>query len=527
MADLIVNVKLWEKNVGALMWDKNKNVASFQYDDKFIRSNLNISPIVMPLNKSSKDQVYQFLGNRNDCFKGLPGLIADSLPDKYGTQIINEWFASQGLVNERITPLDQLCYIGKRGMGALEFEPDKSIKGLDTSSLLHMEELTKLADSIFKDRNSFQEKLIQQDKNILDIIKVGTSAGGAKPKAIIALNENTGEIRSGQVKAPEGFTYWLLKFDGTSYSEHDNNMKNPKGIGNIEYTYYRMAIDADINMMYSRLLTEGDSHHFMTKRYDRLDNGDKIHVQTLAALTHMNRDSRHSYEEAFASMRTLKLSYQQFEEFYRRMVFNVISRNHDDHTKNHCFLMNKEGEWALSPAYDLCYSYTPGGQWTDTHQMSLNGKVDKFTFSDLEKVGTLVGINKPNEIIEKTVDIVSKWKEYAKDNGVRESHIKQINKNLLLLSQREIYSIPYKKESEFQEAIKKNDFSRLAELKDKGFVPSPEAIKELKGSAPASTMIAVQKIFDLPGDLPGLDSIKLAKSDNQELNKDKSNDLNI
>ena len=517
MANLIVNVKLWDKNVGALMWDKDKGVASFQYDDKFIRSGLDISPIVMPLNKSSKNQVYQFLGNRNDCFKGLPGLIADSLPDKYGTQIIKEWFTSQGLANEEITPLDQLCYIGKRGMGALEFEPDKSIKGLDKSSLLHMEELTKLADSIFKDRKSFQEKLIQQDKHILDIIKVGTSAGGAKPKAIITLNENTGEIRSGQVKAPEGFTYWLLKFDGTTYSEHDNNMKNPKGIGNIEYTYYRMAIDAGINMMESRLLTEGDSHHFMTKRYDRLDNGDKIHVQTLAALTHMNRDSRHSYEEAFASMRTLKMGYPQFEEFYRRMVFNVITRNHDDHTKNHCFLMNREGKWSLSPAYDLCYSYTPGGQWTDKHQMSLNSKIDEFTFSDLEKVGILVGINHPNQIIEKTVDIASKWKEYAKDNGVRESHIKQINENLLLLSQRKIYSISNKKEYEFQEAIKTNDFTRIIGLKDEGYIPSPKIIDELKGSAPTPMMIAVQKIFGLPSDTPGLSNIKLAQSDSKEL----------
>ncbi len=432
MPTLIVNVKLWENNVGALVWEENKSVANFQYDESFLHSNLDIAPIVMPLQKSSKEQVYQFLGNRNACFNGLPGLISDSLPDQFGTQIINEWFVAQGLPNEQVTPLDKLCYIGKRGMGALEFEPSREINEIDTSTLLHIEELNRLSNAIFKDRKNFQQKLIQQDKSILDILKIGTSAGGAKPKAIIAFNEKTNEVRSGQVVAPKGFTYWLLKFDGATHSEHEKVTDSPKGIGNIEYAYYKMAKDCGISMMKSQLLTDGDSNHFMTKRFDRFDNGDKIHLQTLAAIAHFDRDERHSYEEAFSIMRIMKLSYPQHEDFFRRMVFNVISRNHDDHTKNHSFLMNKQGQWSLAPAYDLCYSYSPSGTWNNKHQMSLNGKQDNFTFEDLEKVGKSAGINTPDKIIKEIIEVVSGWIHYAKECGVREGHMKQIYDNLLL-----------------------------------------------------------------------------------------------
>lgn len=434
MNDLIVNVKLWGHNVGALIWNNEIGCASFQFDSKFLRSKLDVSPIVMPLKRSSDDMVYQFLQNRNNCFKGLPGLIADSLPDKYGNQIIDEWFAAHGMLNEEITPLDRLCYIGTRAMGALEFEPNKNIKELNISTRLHIDELVELADKVFSDRKNFREQLVQQDKSILDILKIGTSAGGAKPKAIIALNEKTNELRSGQVQAPEGFTYWLLKFDGTTYSEHEQVIKNPKGIGNIEYAYYKMATDSGINMMESRLLQEGDNNHFMTKRYDRLDNGEKIHVQSFAAMAHYDMNTLHSYEELFGIMRKLKLNYLQSEEMFRRMVFNVVARNHDDHTKNHVFLMTKEGKWSLGPAYDMCYSYTPGGQWTNAHQMSLNGKRDNFTFEDLLTVGKRMDITGPEEIIERVVEVVSNWEKYAEDCGVRAGHKKLIGSNLMLLA---------------------------------------------------------------------------------------------
>lgn len=496
---LIVDVKLWGKNVGSLMWNDQLEIASFQYEPKFLRSKLDISPITMPLKKSSEETVYQFVGNRTPCFSGLPGLIADSLPDKFGTQIINEWFATHGLPNEEITPLDRLCYVGKRGMGALEFEPSKDFSELESSTIIHVEELTKLADSIFSNRNSFQEKLIQENKSIIDILKVGTSAGGAKPKAIIAYNEKNGEVRSGQVKAPEGFTYWLLKFDGTTYSEHDKISNNPKGIGNIEYAYYRMAVDSGIEMMESRLLTENDYNHFMTKRFDRLDNGEKLHVQTLAGIGHLDRDTRHSYEEAFGIMRKMKLPYPQFEELYRRMVFNVIARNHDDHTKNFSFLMNQDGKWKLAPAYDLCYSYSPSGKWTNKHQLSLNGKQDSFTYQDLIDVAQNVGINDPAKIIEKTVETVSKWNEYAKDCGVNESHSKQIEANLILLSKNEIKPEQAftAQELDIIKYIDARDYSGITKLKEQGYSLSPK-VKEYISKNDEILQIAIKKIFGIP-----------------------------
>ena len=287
--DLIVDVKLWGESVGSLYWEKESNSALFDYERKFIRSGLDISPIIMPI-AQYRNTPYQFLENRTDCFKGLPGLFADSLPDTFGNQIINEWFASRGLSGEEITPLDRLCYVGKRGMGALEFEPYSPINGMNESSVLHIEELTELAKSIFTDRKAFQAQLRQEGRNILDILKVGTSAGGAKPKAIIAYNDITGEVRSGQVKAPEGFGYWLLKFDGGKYSEHTQITDNPRGIGNIEYAYHRMAKACGIDMMECRLLQEKESCHFMTRRFDRVENGEKIHVQTLAGIAHYDRD---------------------------------------------------------------------------------------------------------------------------------------------------------------------------------------------------------------------------------------------
>lgn len=432
MEQLIVDVNLWEKNIGSLIWDHTKEVANMEFNPSFLGYGLDVSPIVMPI-RESDGAIYQFLENRNKCFHGLPGLVADALPDAFGSQIISEWFAIEGLAEENITPLDRLCYVGKRAMGALEFVPTKTIKGLDTSSRIYISELTTLADDIFKRRMEFRAKLHSGEQSMLDILKVGTSAGGAKPKAIIAYNELTGEVRSGQVKATDGFTYWLLKFDGGAYSEHSQVTENPKGIGNIEYAYFLMAKEAGIDMTECRLLSEGDSHHFMTKRFDRTDAGEKFHVQTLAGIAHYDRDQRHSYEQAFRIMRILNLPKKQEDEFFRRMVFNVVARNHDDHTKNHSFVMNQSGEWSLSPAYDLCYSYSPGGRWTARHQMSVNSKQDNISFDDLEKVAIKMGIDGAKETIERVVDTVSKWESFAKDAGVYDAHVEQIKANLLLL----------------------------------------------------------------------------------------------
>ena len=331
-----------------------------------------------------------------------------------------------------LTPLDRLCYVGKRAMGALEFVPAVHVEGVNESTEIYIRELMALSESIFKERSKFQELIRQNDKSILDILKVGTSAGGAKPKAIIAYNEETGEVRSGQVPAPDGFSYWLLKFDGGTYSEHHEITDNPQGIGNIEYAYYKMATACGITMSECRLLPEGDCHHFMTRRFDRTPSGEKIHMQTAAGIAHLDRDVRHSYEELFGVLRRMGMHYKDFEQLYRRMVFNVIARNHDDHTKNFSFLMDKSGQWSFAPAYDLCFSYNPAGRWTSRHQLSLNSKTDDFIREDLLAVAQSVGLRYANHIVEEVRASVAAWPNVAKDCGVRQEHIEAIGKTLLL-----------------------------------------------------------------------------------------------
>ena len=430
MQDLIVDVKLWGRLVGSLVWDATTGMAVFEYDSAFRRNGIELAPLTMPLSLGNRP--FSFPTNRTECFKGLPGLIADALPDKFGNQIITEWFTRQGLPVGEITPLERLCYVGQRAMGALEFEPSKSSALLNESTEIYIDELTRLAEDIFTKREAFQERMFQEDKTILDILRVGTSAGGAKPKAIIAYNEQTNEVRSGQVKAPDGFGYWLLKFDGVTYSEHDSITVNPKGIGNVEYAYYKMAQACGIEMAECRLLTENSNHHFMTRRFDRTDSGNKIHMQTVAGLAHLDRDQRHSYEEVFGIIRKMNLPMEASLQLFRRMVFNVVARNNDDHTKNFSFLMDQQGRWKLAPAYDICYSYKPGGRWIGQHQLSLNGKQDGFTRLDFSTVGERMGIRRCGEIIDEVTHAVSKWRSIAQDCGVRESHINEIEKNLLL-----------------------------------------------------------------------------------------------
>jgi len=426
-----VDVKLWGNPVGTLYWNEQQQIASFEYDSKYFNNGFDLAPLMMPLS-SSNGQVFEFAENRNKCFQGLPGLVSDSLPDAFGNSIIDEWVASRGIALNEFTPLDRLCYVGKRAMGALEFMPAQHLDGLNTSTLIHIQELTDLARDILNEREKFQANLKTANKNMADILKVGTSAGGAKPKAIIAYNPNTGQVRSGQVKAPEGFGYYLLKFDGVEDSKINDN---PKGIGKIEYAYYKMALDCNISMSECSLLRDGEFSHFMTKRFDRLETGEKLHVQTLAAMAHYNRDTRYSYEQAFQVMRKLELPYSDYEQFFRRMVFNVMARNHDDHTKNHSFIMDKGGTWRLAPAYDLSYSYSKDGKWTNQHQMSLNNKRDDFEYSDLVKVAQNMGIRKYNEIISQIAEIVSKWTIYATAAGVEKRHSNQIGRYHLILQQ--------------------------------------------------------------------------------------------
>lgn len=427
----VIEIMLWGKRVGAMSWNADRHYAEFQFDNKYRRSGLDIAPLMMPLRTTNNVVSFPTHANSN-CFKGLPGLIADSLPDKFGSQLILEWFAQQGKTEHMVTPLDKLCYVGKRAMGALEFIPAVNVPGVEKATEIYIRELMDISDTLYKERKTFQQLIRQNDHTILDILKVGTSAGGAKPKAIIAYNETSGEVRSGQVPAPEGFGYWLLKFDGGSFSEHNELTDNPRGIGNIEYAYYKMALACGINMSECRLLEEGECHHFMTKRFDRSPDGEKIHMQTVAGLAHLDRDFRHSYEEIFGILRKMNLNYCDFEQLYRRMVFNVIARNHDDHTKNFSFLMDKNGQWSFAPAYDLCYSYNPAGRWTNKHQLSLNSKTDDFSYADLVTVAEKIGIRNARVIIDQIKDTVHDWPIFAKDAGVKEDHINAINSQLLI-----------------------------------------------------------------------------------------------
>jgi len=427
--ETILKVRLWNKDVAVVNWNEEKEFATVEFFDGFIRENLDIAPLFMPLEDLRRgNKMFSFPSHKNKTFKGLPGLLADSLPDDYGNSIIDEWFAAKQMPVQ-ITPLDRLSYIGKRAMGALEYEPATDISGLNEAALVEIEELTKLAQNILNRREAFFVKLTEGNQNLINILRVGTSAGGAKPKAIIAINEVTGEIRSGQVQAPDGFGYWLLKFDGVEGGKINDN---PLGIGRIEYAYYKMAIDCGINMSECRLLEDSEHAHFMTKRFDRDDNGEKLHTQTLCALAHFDRDERFSYEQIFQTMRKLYLPYAEMEQMFRRMIFNVVARNHDDHTKNHSFIMNKSGEWSLAPAYDLCYSYSPSGKWTSQHQLSLNGKRNDFTFDDLLAVAKKMDIKNANGMIKEIISVIAKWEEYAKKSNVNKEYVSLISKTLRL-----------------------------------------------------------------------------------------------
>jgi serine/threonine-protein kinase HipA len=427
--ETILTVKLWNKDVAVVSWNKEKAFATIEFYDSFVNENLDIAPLTMSLeNLRRGDKIFSFPSHKNKTFTGLPGLLADSLPDDYGNSIIDEWFAAKQLLGQ-ITPLDRLSYIGNRAMGALEYEPAIAISALSESAQVEIKELTELAKKVLTQREDFSVKLSENDNNYINILRVGTSAGGAKPKAIIAINESTDEIRSGQVKVPEGFSYWLLKFDGIEGGKINDN---PLGIGKIEYAYHKMAMDCGINMSECRLLNDNEHAHFMTKRFDRDHNGEKIHTQTLCAMAHFDRDERYSYEQLFQTMRKLYLPYSEMEQMYRRMIFNIVARNHDDHTKNHSFIMNKLGEWSLAPAYDLCYSYSPSGTWTKQHQLSINEKRDNFTYKDLIAISNKIDIKNANQIIKEVIDIVSDWGNYAKNSGVLKEHTALISKTLRL-----------------------------------------------------------------------------------------------
>ena len=425
---------IWEKLAGAIFWDESQQLASFEFDPSFLRSGWDIAPVTMPLGQGKK--LYSFpelRRGRNDPFdtyKGLPGLLADMLPDKYGNQLINAWLAQNGRASNSLNPIELLCFIGKRGVGALEIKPSFRQDAAKASNL-ELESLIGIANKILNAKEGFQADISQEEESALaDILKIGTSAGGARAKAVIAFNPKTGEVKSGQVKAPEGFSHWIIKFDGVSDSQFGASV----GYGRVEMAYYLMAIDAGIEMNECRLLEENGRAHFMTKRFDRTDDGEKIHMQSLCGIRHFdfNQVGYYSYEQVFETMRMLRLSYPEAEQLFTRMVFNVLARNCDDHTKNFAFLMGKDGKWKLSPAYDICYAYRPGSHWVSSQSLQVNGKRDGIIDSDFLEVARKMNIKKPEEKIYRVRSAVKKWLEFA-DQVKVDSHLSLSIKETLLV----------------------------------------------------------------------------------------------
>ncbi|CAN5440666.1 type II toxin-antitoxin system HipA family toxin [soil metagenome] len=412
---MIAQVRLWGSTIGVIEKTPERAYATFQYDRDFAGSGIEVSPMRMPL----RAKQYEFPRLPLGTFHGLPGMLADSLPDRFGNALINEWLSRQGRTEESFGAVERLCYTGTRGMGALEFEPVLGPKAKKATKI-EVGELVKLASQILTNRESVRDVLspAKRKKALEDILQVGTSAGGARAKAVIAWNRQTDEVRSGQVTAGEGFEYWLLKFDGVAGNK-DKDGEDPAGYGTIEYAYYLMARAAGITMSECRLLEENGRRHFMTKRFDRLDSGKKLHMQSLAALNHFdyNDPLAYSYEQALQTMRLLKLSPVEFREQFRRMAFNIAARNQDDHVKNIAFLMNKEGEWRLSPAFDMTYSYRSTGGWTAKHQMSMNGKRDEFTMNDFRDCGRLALLKngEAKAIAVEVCEVVSRWAEFAEE----------------------------------------------------------------------------------------------------------------
>ncbi|NDY73720.1 type II toxin-antitoxin system HipA family toxin [Desulfobacter hydrogenophilus] len=433
----VIKVKYNEQNVGAVSFNTETGVGAFEFESRFIKSGIELSPIKMPLSK----KIFSFPENSNETFKGLPGMIADSLPDDFGNAVMNAWIARQGKSPTDITPLQRLQYTGKRGMGALTYSPAIQRKNLNRSQQIEIQSLVFIAQEILDKREKFQVTLGSQDKEdkkaMMALLSVGMSAGGARAKAVLAFDNDFTQVRSGQTTAPEGFTHFVMKFDGVSETNKDKEtFGDPLGYGTMEYVYHLMAKACGINMMPCRLLNEGNRRHFITQRFDRKGN-QKIHVQTLNGIAHVDykKVGSYSYEELFSLARELKLAPDDAIQIFKRMVFNIIARNHDDHSKNFGYMLDSQDKWQLAPAYDIAYSYKPGSPWISSHWMKLNGKRDNFTredFYSLKKISPIFTNRKIDHIIEEITEHVSRWNDLAIEHSVPKSLINLISSNLRL-----------------------------------------------------------------------------------------------
>ena len=399
----VAEIKIWGEWVGAVRWDESQQLGYFQYDTKFIQKGWDLSPLKMPLSQGT--QIYSFpelrIGRNEtlDTFKGLPGLLADALPDKYGNRLISTWLAQQGRTENSMNPVEKLCFIGTRGMGALEFEP-ATIKTSTRNFSLEFDGLVELAKKMLHEREGFLTHLSKdEEKAMMEILKIGT----------------------------KGFEHWLLKLDGVSGEQFGEST----GWGRVEYAYYLMAKDCKIEISECRLLEENGRAHFITKRFDR-DGNIKHHTQSLCGMQHYDFNDMYgySYEQVFQTMRLLYLTYPEAEQMFRRMVFNVLATNFDDHTKNFSFILKKDDRWRLAPAYDLCFSFDPTNHWVNKQTLSINGKRLEITKEDLMTIAKNNNIKKGDKIIDEMNSIIKSWTTYASQANVNNVLKKKINNNL-------------------------------------------------------------------------------------------------
>ena len=421
---MIIEVKLYNETIGSVEWNDSRGCSTFQYSNEGFIRNIEPSPVLMPVQEGI------FETNRDHVnFHHLPYLLSDSMPDDFGHVMMKEWLRQKKLTIEDINPVDRLSYVGKRGMGALEYEP-ANYKQTGNSEIL-VSELYEVAKKVLESKGN--TSFHGMDKESLSaVLRIGSSVGGARAKALIAVKSESNniiqEIRPGDIIQPDGFSYWILKIDGAN----EKSLGESDGMGKIEYVYYRMAKEAGIDISESTLYEENNRFHFLTKRFDRTDKGEKIHMQSFGALAGIDYKIQKvsSYEALFRLMKRLRLPYYQLEQQYRRALFNVVARNHDDHVKNFSFLMDRDGEWRISPAYDLTFQYKAGGTWTDVHQSSINGKFDQFTRNDLLGLGRTFGIKRADHILEEVIAAVAQWSKFAAETDIPEAEIRYINNNL-------------------------------------------------------------------------------------------------
>ncbi len=430
---------LWGTPVGYVSMAADEDFARFEFDPAFVEFGIELAPLKMP---AVAHRIYRFDDLHPRTFFGLPGLLADSLPDKYGHSLIDVWLASTGRRPTDFNAVDRLCYTGRRGMGALEFVPSTREQA-DDDKRLDVEALVELAAMAFADKSTLSTRLSDvavpggrpddADDALLDILSVGTSAGGARAKAVIAFNPATDEVRSGQLDLAPGFEHWLIKFDGVRFSG-DWGVADPAGYGLLEFVYYRLARECGIDMMESRLLREHGRSHFMTRRFDREPDGAKRFVQSFGALAHFDYwdSGLHSYEQLFMTMQQLDLAPQDIEEQFRRVVFNVVGCNQDDHVKNFAFMMSRQGRWSLAPAYDLCHA--EGSDFTRRHQLSINGKLGDFGLADLKHLAGYAGLPRGREkqVLERTLDAFAAWPQLAAEHDVPATLRRHVDSTLRL-----------------------------------------------------------------------------------------------